>query len=194
MKKNYHLNFAFLQVMPYFFKAMKNALFLLAFFLPVVSATAQPKTLFPPLENYRLRPETLGSRILSGKLINGGADVANKYSVAYYLSTVIGKRNIRGSIPVLPDGSFTLVLEHDIPMQEIMIHIDSILDTKVIVDRGASVEIDIAAARRKRIDYFGDGLVFGGEDAELNRYLNKYMRFEWDAKSELEKSLRCQCE
>lgn len=186
--KIYRFGFTSLPLMSYFL-GMKNTIFILAFFLHIAGVMAQPEQRFLPIENYQLRPETSGPRVLSGRIINGGVDVADRYSVAYYLSTVIGKKNSRGSIPVLSDGTFTLFLEHDIPMQEVVIHIDSILDTRVIVDRGATVEIDIAAAKRNRIDYFGDGLIFGGEDAELNRYINRSMWFERDAKFELEKKI-----
>lgn len=186
--KIYHFGFTSLPLMSYFL-GMKNTIFILAFFFHVAGVTAQHKKSFLPIENYQLRPETSGPRVLSGKIINGGVDVANRYSVAYYLSTVIGKRNIRGSVPVLSDGSFTLVLEHDIPMQEVLIHIDSILGTRVVLDSKVSVVIDIAAAKKKRIEYFGEGLTFEGEDAELNRYINRSMWFERDAKLELEKKL-----
>lgn len=127
---------------------------------------------------------------ITGKVSHLTPEEAKKIIVEYSVVTPFLQLQQAGTAKLMPDGRFTIKLQQLMPLQQLWIHIDSLLFTGVYLTRELSIHLDAAIAKKKEIYIWGPGLQFSGPEASLNSYANQRILFQRDRQLELDQQIQ----
>ncbi|WP_315822322.1 hypothetical protein [Paraflavitalea speifideaquila] len=74
-------------------------------------------------------------------------------------------------------GAATIVLEDNLPYQQVWLTVDSLLYTGIVVNTNLHIHIDVAITKGKEVFLAGEGVTFSGVDGALNTVLNTHILF-----------------
>lgn len=158
---------------------MKSLLLLLFVFVSLFTL-AQTDAFNPPssMENPQLDGYLKKRKpaILSIKIINQPASLQN-VQVEYTLVQLGPQSQIKKYTKLNKEGAVKIVLDDNLPYQQIWLNIDGFLYTGIYVNSGLSITIDVAITKGKEVYLAGEGVQFSGIDGPLNTTMNKKTLF-----------------
>ncbi len=123
---------------------------------------------------------------VSGSLINFLPEQHSDLVIRYTLSTPTYRRQVAKTAKITSEGKFHIELDQAYPYRELWIAIGDFYFGKVIVNEGLSMEFDMEKLTTAPIRFLGEGVTFGGEDAEGCRFINSYEIYKLERKEELQ--------
>jgi thiol-disulfide isomerase/thioredoxin len=142
------------------------------------------------LEDFKLPAGESIVPTISGKVSNLSPEQTKSIVVEYYLVTPFLQSQQAGTTTLNADGRFTIKLNQFMPLQQLWIHIDSLLFTGVYVTKELGIHLDAAIARKNEVYLLGPGLQFSGPEAALNEYANQRTLYQQDRKPDLEQQIQ----
>ena len=115
---------------------------------------------------------------VTGKLLNMPANELKNLVITYTLVTPFSVSQISKTVSPKPDGSFSLVLDHSFPYQQIWIQVGDLFYAGLYVNKDLYLVLDMKKIKvKKEVDFNGDGVSYLGTDGPLNIYMNNYILY-----------------
>ena len=132
--------------------------------------------------------------VIKGRLLNCTKADLDTLSIRYVLVVPTPERQSMRYADLKKDGSFEIKLDYAIPYQQIWLILPFIF-SEVIANKDLYIEADIPALRntynmhleKGTTPPYGQGLVFRGTDAAINRMKNQYNNYDPEAREEFYK-------
>lgn len=127
----------------------------------------------PQMDGYlkKRKPATV-----SIKVINNPVSLQNT-PVEYSLVQLGPQTQIKKNTKLNKDGAVKIVLDDNLPYQQVWLNIDGFLYTGLYVNSDLSITIDVAITRGKEVYLAGEGVQFSGIDGALNTAMNRKILF-----------------
>ncbi|AXY78455.1 TlpA family protein disulfide reductase [Paraflavitalea soli] len=102
---------------------------------------------------------------------------AGRIKVSYSLVHFGAQSQIARQTVLGKDGTVTIVLDENLPYQQLWLTVDSLLYTGIVVNSDLHISIDAAITKGQEIYLAGNGVQFSGTDGALNSVLNEHTLF-----------------
>lgn len=158
---------------------MKSLLLLLLMFVSLFTlaqtnvATQARSMEDPQLDSYLKKRKPA---VISIKVINSPASLQNT-SVDYSVVLLGPQTQTKKHTSLNKDGAVKIVLDDNLPYQQVWLNVEGILYTGLYVNSDLSITIDAAITKGKEVYLAGDGVQFSGIDGALNTAMNKQTLF-----------------
>ncbi len=173
---------------------MKNIISVFIALLLWITSNAQsslPLTIEnPKMDSYlqNRQPATLTIQI------NNAPDSVKKVDVKCTFVTFGSNFQIIKYYAINSDGFVRVMLEQNLPYQQIWLNVGNYLYAGVYVNTGLKVTIDVSKIKNKDGVYLsGNGITYSGFDGELNTVMNKHILFKQDKQDKLASDLNELC-
>lgn len=164
---------------------MKKLTYSLLFLLFPLLAFAQAKIslIAPTMDSLFYQKDSLP--YVQGRLLNY---TPSALALTYQLVVPVEGNQISKKVIVNPDGTFELKIPHAFPYQQIHLKLGTLYSGELILHQGLTLELDLAYLKARAIQFLGKGVQFGGPDAAINVYFNRFQTFQQSTKGKFYKA------
>ena len=164
---------------------MKKLTYSLLFLLfPLLAFTqANISLIAPAMDSLFNKKDSLP--IVQGQLLNY---TPSALTLTYQLVAPVEGNQTSKKITINPDGTFELKLPHPFPYQQIHLKLGTLYAGELLLHQGLTLELDMAYLQARSIQFLGKGVQFGGPDAAINVYFNRFQTFQNSTKGRFYKA------
>ncbi|MDW3645464.1 MAG: TlpA disulfide reductase family protein [Bacteroidia bacterium] len=156
---------------------MRNLILFLCFFLSTLISFAQaPISLESAEIADRIFDEAHKPKV-SGQLLNYDAEKDKDLFIKYVQVQLGPEMQVTHMAEINSDGSFELQLENGLPYQQLWFSIGEYYYAEILANTDLIIKANLDKLRGKDINWIAEGVEFSGNDAAVNRYVNKYISF-----------------
>ncbi|MCB0667634.1 MAG: hypothetical protein KDC80_17515 [Saprospiraceae bacterium] len=137
----------------------------------------------PDLKEYLKNEEYLPS--LTGLIVGGEETNFDSLDLKVHLVQIGSPSQRTHALEIKPDGTFLFKLQEAFPYQQIWFRFDELFYCQLIVHDSLHIELDITKLRENSDYYINPAVKFTGSDAEMNQYLNSYIKFKPNEKNDI---------
>ncbi|MFD2967783.1 TlpA family protein disulfide reductase [Sphingobacterium bambusae] len=125
-------------------------------------------------QHYASRPQPT----IRGKIIHASAEEMANIRIKYSLVHI--GQPIQSSYEIRPDanGSFQIVLNERLPNRQIWFTLGDYARLCLMANEELTLTFDLEKLKKNFVYWIGDGVDFGGKDADKNRLINQYIVFQ----------------
>jgi len=152
-----------------------NYLVLFIFFPFLGFSQAKVSLTSPAMDSLFFKKDSRPS--VQGQLLNH-ASIRNSLTLTYQLVVPVEGNQISKTVIINADGTFELTLPHAFTYQQIHIKLGTLYSGELIIHQGLSIELDLAYLQARPVQFLGKGVQFGGPDAAINVYFNRFHTFQ----------------
>ena len=116
--------------------------------------------------------------IVRGKLLNYSPAALRHVRLDYKITLPIEGNQVTRIAKIQADGSFELALKHTFPYQQIHIELGPYYVGEIIANDSLFIEFDMAQLQLDPVRFIGKGVQFGGKDAGINVYTNRFNNYQ----------------
>jgi hypothetical protein len=153
---------------------MKYPLSLLALIFKFGLLTAQIPSLHEPAFSSIYEAPTAPQKI-TGKILNLPPEATDTLEVGFAAVSVLADEQKELSVPLNPDGTFSLDLPENYPLREVWFWLGNYYYGVLLVENELSIELDFAvlSAENANGNWDAEGISFSGPDGALTRLRNQ---------------------
>lgn len=115
---------------------------------------------------------------VKGKLLNYSPTAFRNIRLDYKITVPIEGNQIARNAKIQADGSFELLLKHAFPYQQIHLELGTYYVGEIIANDSLFIELDMEILALDPVRYIGKGVQFGGKDAGINVYTNRFNNYQ----------------
>jgi thiol-disulfide isomerase/thioredoxin len=120
-------------------------------------------------------------------------DSVKKINIKYTLVQLGGSMQATKYAETDATGQVKIILDENLPYQQIWLDAGNYLYTGIYVDKGLTVTVDTRKVPKDGAYMIGEGITFSGYDGELNTVMNKKVLFKKKERESLVNDLRAVC-
>ncbi|WDF80062.1 TlpA disulfide reductase family protein [Mucilaginibacter sp. KACC 22773] len=120
-------------------------------------------------------------------------DSVKKINIKYTLVQLGGSMQATKYAETDATGQVKIILDENLPYQQIWLDAGNYLYTGIYVDKGLTVTVDTRKVPKDGAYMIGEGITFSGYDGELNTVMNKKVLFKKKERERLVNDLRAVC-
>ena len=115
--------------------------------------------------------------MVKGQLLNYNTSSYRNLSINYKIILPIEGNQIAKVAHIQLDGSFELELKHTFPYQQIELEVGHYYVGEILANDSLFIELDMAILTQDPVRFLGKGVQFGGIDAGINVYTNRFNNY-----------------
>ena len=115
--------------------------------------------------------------MVKGQLLNYNTSSYRNLSINYKIILPIEGNQIAKVAHIQLDGSFELELKHTFPYQQIQLEVGHYYVGEILANDSLFIELDMAILTQDPVRFLGKGVQFGGIDAGINVYTNRFNNY-----------------
>ncbi|GHE45535.1 TlpA family protein disulfide reductase [Sphingobacterium griseoflavum] len=132
-------------------------------------------------QHYASRPQP----IIRGQILHASPGELDSLKIKYAIVNLRQPVQSSYEIEPDPDGSFEIIRDERLPNRQIWFTLGNYAYLCLLSDEELTLTFDLEKLKRKFVYWIGDGVEFGGKDADRNRTINKFIAFQQEQQPDI---------
>jgi len=151
-------------------------LLLISFFPLLILAQETIPLTSPAMDNLFFDKSKIPT--IKGQLLNYSPSTYRNVKLTYKITVPIEGNQVARIATIQSDGSFELMLKHSFPYQQIHLELGPYYVGEIIANDSLFIELDMEQLQLDPVRFIGKGVQFGGKDAGINVYTNRFNTYQ----------------
>ncbi|HTN22267.1 MAG TPA: TlpA disulfide reductase family protein [Pelobium sp.] len=126
---------------------------------------------------------------VTGKILNASKTELSNLKISYSLVTPFKEIQSTRISKVDSDGIFILKIDYPLPYQQIWLQIGDYFYTAIYANKDLIIELDLFELKRSNVDFYNNGVRYGGADGDFNTFMNKSMLYKRETQLDISREI-----